>query len=425
MRQSYIELLAVAPTMVLLVALVFTVRIDPYIRRGDKRTMRLISALMFALIAQNYLEYRLVIGEPRIVLRTLVSASGYAIRPAILVLFLRVVRSDRRYRWAWLMVGANAAIYLTALFSPACFWIDEANHFHGGPLHDACLVVSAVLLAYLLYMTLRAFQPAKRQETWIPVFIVLLIAMAVALDIRLGIEDQSVSFLTIAVVISGVFYYIWLHLQFVREHEKALQAEQRIQIMMSQIQPHFLFNTLNTIRALCAKDPPLAIRAIEQFSAYLRQNLDALGHTDLIPLEKELEHTRVYCEIERLRFPYIRVDFDIRDGDFLVPALTIQPLVENAIRHGVRACEDGWVLVASHREQDGHRVVIRDNGRGFDPRSAKSPEGAHIGIDNVRSRLEQMCGGALTIESRPGEGTTITLLIPDGGDGPAAERSAR
>ena len=182
--------------------------------------------------------------------------------------------------------------------------------------------------------------------------------------------------------------------------------------MLSQIQPHFLFNALNTIRALYAKDPPLGAKTLEHFSTYLRQNLEALSQTELIPFEKELEHTRIYTEIELHRFPEIRIQYQIGDTDFLIPTLTVQPLVENAIRHGVRGRKDGLVTVTVVRDAQTFRITVEDNGAGFDLEQLKDMEGTHIGLQNVRERVEQMCHGTMTVESEIGAGTRVTLLIP-------------
>ena len=113
-----------------------------------------------------------------------------------------------------------------------------------------------------------------------------------------------------------------------------------------------------------------------------------------------------------VRFDSIRVEYDIGDCHFSMPSLTLQPMVENAIRHGVRICEQGVVRVITRQKDDYHEIVIQDNGCGFDPEKIKEDEGAHIGIRNVRERLESMCGGSLTIESVINEGTTVTIRIP-------------
>ena len=233
------------------------------------------------------------------------------------------------------------------------------------------------------------------------------------LDYNVKEGQLPISFLTIAITVGGVFYYIWLHLRFVRQHERDLMAAQRIRIMMTQIQPHFLFNALNTIRALYAKDPPLADRTLEDFSTYLRQNLESLDQVGLIPIAKELEHTRLYAQIESLRFPNIHVAYRIEDEAFEVPALTIQPLVENAIRHGVRGREDGVVTISTLREGEMHRITVEDNGAGFDPKAKELSEGTHIGLRNVQDRIREMCGGTMILESEIGKGTAVTLLIPD------------
>ncbi len=404
--------LSVIPTAVLLIALLLAVWLDAYLTRERKRAMVVIVALVFSLILQNYLDNRLSLEGANNAIRLSLSVYGYAVRPAILALFLYIVKPDGRYGVVWMIVCANAAVYMTAFFSGVAFRFTANGHFVAGPLRHTCTGVSALLLVWLFLVTMRQFRPRARKESWIPILATAIIAGSAIMDFRVVYEDLPISFLTIAIAISCVFYYVWLHLQFVREHEEALRADQRIQIMMSQIQPHFLFNTLSTIQALCATEPQTAIYAIERFGVYLRKNLEALGQADLIPLSQELEHTRAYTEIEALRFPDIRVDYDVRALDIMVPALSIQPLVENAIRHGVRGRKDGRVTVTARREGNDGLIVIRDNGKGFDASAVREGDGAHIGIANVRSRMEQMCGGTLDIDSRIGEGTAITLRIP-------------
>lgn len=401
------------PLLLMLLGLGFTVVIDPYIQREHRRTMLIIAALCLTLIAQNVWDYALTVGKPQQTLRTIVSIYGYSIRPVILILFLYIVQPNRKRWYWWVLSGMNATVYLTALFAPVSFRIDEWNYYRGGPLASCCLIVSMILLIHLLIQTYRGRKSAGKWSVLIPIFVVVSIVVSIYLDYSTKEGEQAISFLTISIIVGSVFYYIWLHLQFVREHERDLMAAQRIRIMMTQIQPHFLFNALNTIRALYAKDPPLADRTLEDFSTYLRQNLESLNQTDLIPIAKELEHIRLYAEIEVLRFPNVHIEYRIEDDGFAIPALTIQPLVENAIRHGVRGRKDGLVIVSTVREMNAHLITIKDNGEGFDPDLQKAQKGSHIGLENVRSRVEQMCGGTMVVKSEPGEGTVITIRIPD------------
>ena len=409
---NYVETLALIPSLALLGMLTVIVGIDAYIRPDLKRTMRCIIAAVFCLVMQNFLEYRLAEGEVRWLARTLTAICGYALRPVILVLFLRLIAPKKRLGWAWALVGVNGLVHSTALFSHICFWITMENNYESGPLAHFCLWVSALLFACVFVMSIRVFEPQKRKETWMPLLILALIAGALFLDSYVYKTPQPVSYLTIAIAISCVMYYIWLHLQFVREHEQALQAEQRIQIMMTQIQPHFLYNTIATIKVLCESDADKAADVAEKFGDYLRQNLDSLSIADLIPFQKELEHTMTYAEIEMVRFDNIRVDYDIQDEAFSLPPLTVQPLVENAIRHGVRARKEGIVNVSTWQDENAHVIEVRDNGTGFDVKKIDEADSSHIGIRNVRERIEKMCGGSMKVESRMDEGTTVTIRIP-------------
>ena len=410
--RSYMEELAILPFLVMLAILLYVVWIDSYLSRERKRIMLWIVLLVLSLILQNYTEYRMSMQVGYHALRIPVSIYGYAVRPVILILFLKIIKPERRYVIPWLMAALNALVYMTAFFSGIAFYFTINGSFSAGPLHHTCTIVSGLLLGYLFVLTIQLFDPVQRKESWLPVFVIALIIAAIVKDFNVVFYEQPVSFLTMGIVISSVFYYIWLHLQFVREHEKDLQAEQRIQIMKTQIQPHFLYNTLMTIQALCRKDPERAYETTGKFGSYLRQNLAVMNQPNLIPLRKELEHTRTYADIEMLRFPNIHMQYDITDDEFQVPPLTIQPLVENAIRHGVRIREEGIVSITTRRIGEYHEIEIRDNGIGFDPESVKTDGQNHIGIHNVRERIEKMCGGTLTIESHADEGTKAVIRIP-------------
>ncbi|MBE6069849.1 MAG: hypothetical protein E7211_19475 [Clostridium lundense] len=342
--------------------------------------------------------------------RTLASIFCYSLRPAVIAAFMRLSGRDWR---PWLLVIANAAIHLTALFSGVVFRIDANNVFYRGPLGWTCLTTSAILLVWHVASLLLT---ARRERTWealIPLLIAAGIICASIADVTV-MSRYRVSMATVASVSACVFYYIWLHLRFAREHERDLMAEQRIKIMISQIQPHFLYNTLATIQDMCLTEPKQAAKTIGKFGLYLRQNLESLEAPDLIPFERELEHTRLYTDIEQQRFGNLQVEYSVEDGDFCLPALTVQPLVENAIRHGVRTRNPGVVSVAARREEGVHLITVRDNGVGFDADAVSEIGRSHIGIRNVRSRLERMCGGTLHIKSRVGEGTVAEIRIPTG-----------
>ena len=414
---SNVFLVLLLPILLELAGLSFAVWTDQYISRKHRRVMFIIIGLIAALILQNIAGYLLDRDGTRPFARTLVGIFGYSIRPVILLLFFYIVGEKKSLWPAWLLVGINCAVHLTACFSRVCFWIDAENVFHRGPLGFTCHIVSALLLCELVYLTLHEYVSERKRDAWIPLANAALIIGSVVLDTFVDYRYLPTTCLTVAVVSSTLFYYIWLHMQFVRRREMAMMAEQRIQIMMTQIQPHFLYNTLSTIQVLCSVDPKRAADITGKFSTYLRQNLNSLEFTGLTPFTRELEHTKTYVEIEMIRFPNICVEYAAEDWNFSIPPLTIQPLVENAIRHGVRIREQGIVRVTAQRTEGGHRIVIRDNGVGFDVNAPELRDGTHVGLKNVRERIEKMCGGSMTVESQIGAGTTVTILIPEKGKG--------
>lgn len=197
---------------------------------------------------------------------------------------------------------------------------------------------------------------------------------------------------------------------------RAHLAESRIAITMSQIQPHFLYNALGSISALCDIDPVRARDATDHFAEYLRMNLESMKQSSPIPFQTELNHIETYIWLEKMRFgDKLQVKFDIQVKDFLVPALSVQPIIENAVKHGVCVKEDGGIIVISTWDsKEGYFIKVSDNGAGFiwkeqiDYNDGK----LHIGIKNVRNRLETMVGGSLEIQSKIGEGTVATIRIP-------------
>ena len=188
--------------------------------------------------------------------------------------------------------------------------------------------------------------------------------------------------------------------------------ESRIAIMLSQIQPHFIYNTLGTIERMCLKDPEKAFDLVRNFSLYLRGNFSELDSVTPIRFAEELKHVEYYANIEKVRFPDMRIEYDVETKDFVLPALSVQPLVENAIKHGLMRLESGGTVVIRSYETPSHFCVeVKDDGVGFDP-SVPVEGKKHVGLRNIRGRLKAMVNGELIIESRIGAGTRAVILIP-------------
>ena len=189
-------------------------------------------------------------------------------------------------------------------------------------------------------------------------------------------------------------------------------TESRISTMMSQIRPHFIYNTLGSIEQLCSIDPPKAGELVHNFAKYLRGNFGELDNPKPILMSQEMEHVRHYISIENVRFPDMTFSFEMNSDDFHIPALTIQPIVENAIKHGLmKLSKGGTIRVVSYETESHYCVSVEDDGVGFDT-DVLLDERKHVGIRNIRGRLKAMVNGTLEIESRVGIGTTVLIKIP-------------
>ena len=189
-------------------------------------------------------------------------------------------------------------------------------------------------------------------------------------------------------------------------------TESRIATMISQIQPHFIYNTLGTIEQLCITEPKEASKLVRNFSLYLRGNFGELDNAKPITFSQEMNHVKHYTDIEQVRFPDMTIQYDLRSVEFLLPALSVQPLVENAIKHGLMGLEEGGIVtISAYETKESYVVEVTDDGVGFDM-DAGYDETKHVGIKNIRGRIEAMCGGSLTIESEIGKGTKATIKIP-------------
>ena len=194
-----------------------------------------------------------------------------------------------------------------------------------------------------------------------------------------------------------------------------LRKEAQIKALESQINPHFLYNTLESInwRAKASKNAEISMMA-ESLGTLLRSTLS--NHESLVELDYELELVRAYITIQKIRFED-RLDFlSLVDDDLhhiLMPPLTIQPLIENAIRYGITQKEGGGTITISSAETgSGYLVKVSDDGVGFDPERVNNDDRSHVGIENTRKRLETLCGGSLSVISAVGGGTVVEIFIP-------------
>ena len=397
--------------ILVLFGLITAVLIDPYLKKERRRLFLIASVLTGSLVVQGQLDTYLGMCKISWIGCILVAMYGYQVRPIVIALFIWMLNPEKKQKWVIWMLIANALVYATAPFSDIAFGFTSDFVFVRGPLGYVCHVISGLMLITLLILALQRFGRRKHLETAIPIGIAAIIIGAVLKD-TFVMHAQWISYLTSSMVGGCMFFYIWIHLQLAREHDRALKNEQKLQFVIARVQPHFLYGVLSTIQSLCMTNPESACEVAQQFGSYLNQNTDSLRITELIPFSKELEHTKKYVELETKRFPNFRVEYDIKAEDFLVPALSLQPLLENAIHQDERVREQGLIRVNANRENDFFEIIVWDNGTGFQNTPDHVSDSLHIEVQDVRDRIESMCGGKMEVETFPTDGTIVTIKIP-------------
>ena len=315
------------------------------------------------------------------------------------------------------MIIAAFAVYLILLiyaqFSTTIYYYDDLNTYHRGLWYPVLLVLPILMLILNIWLlwSKRNRLSRKHKAVFASYILIPVISMMIQMlfygvnIIILGVSVAAFIMLTDIIDENRKRYYLQL------EENTKLKTE----ILLSQIQPHFLFNTLGTISHLCT-DAPEAKKAIGLFSRYLRGNIDVLSKGMLIPFGREIDHVKIYLELEKMRFgDSLQISWNLPCTDFMIPSLTLQPLVENAVRYGVRGNADGCgtVQILSKDCADHYEISVLDDGPGFRPESSRGfGERSHIGIDNVKERLRVICNGELRIQSAPGQGTQAIIMLP-------------
>lgn len=195
----------------------------------------------------------------------------------------------------------------------------------------------------------------------------------------------------------------------------------RIKNSNSQMQPHFLYNALSSIREIVLDDPEYAADLIYDFSTHLRACIRSMANDDLIPFHQELENIKAYVNIEKMRFgDKLHIRYECPEQDFHVIPLSIQPLVENAIRHGIyeRGMDGGEVIVRSSSTENWYQIQVEDNGVGFDYETTMQQVHAgtrdSTGLFNLILRMEKVLKAHIAVDSKIGVGTKVTVTIPRG-----------
>ena len=301
----------------------------------------------------------------------------------------------------------------TGIFS----YLPSDNAYRRGPLYLLLLLPLSAILLLNLAGAIRC-QGRLSRKTYLS-FLVALIPITAALIVQLFID--AFPLLDISYVISALAMYGFIlsdQIEQDQRHQREIArqqleiANQRASIMVLQMRPHFIYNTMTSIFCLCGQNPQTAQQVVKDFTAFLRKNFTAIASDAPIPFTSELEHTRAYLAVEQAVYEdSLFVDYDMPHTFFRVPPLTLQPIVENAVKHG----RDPYagplhISIRTRKTDSGSEIVVADNGRGFE---LSDDNGLGIALNNIQQRLEIMCDASLTIAPNEGGGTVVTVTIPD------------
>ena len=300
-------------------------------------------------------------------------------------------------------------IMVFAQFTDFIYYTEENNRYYRGPGYVLLLIPLIVIIILNIAAVFRRHK--KLSKKYFIGLLVYLFTMTVAVVMHMLIAVDMMVVFGIALCALTMFGFIISDNmeQYMRQQREI--AHQRSSVMVLQMRPHFIYNTMMGIYYLCDQDPAKAKQVTLDFTSYLRKNFTAIASEEMIPFNDELEHTRAYLAVEQAQFEdSLFVSFDTPHTMFRVPPLTLQPIVENAVKHGMNeSCDPIHISVMTRQTDLSSEIVVNDDGPGFKPTDDDEP---HIALNNIRQRLELMCGGTLEVASREGGGTSVKVTIP-------------
>ncbi len=373
-----------------------------------------------------------VVGDTRKFAVTVQTAATFfyfllgAFQSLFLLLFVKKHIADKfNMPKLGIIVFAAQLLYIPCLvllaitpFTNALYYYDAQNYYCRGPFYwvwyDVTLL-SFVFIA-LVFIVMR-----KKTDRFIAK-IIGVSSISLIIACICNFTYKSVSFTNIFASIAELIIYMYYEkyrtecaVKNAQEIErlKSELAEANNKTLMLQIQPHFINNSLMALSARCLEYPQI-YEDLTNFSTYLRSNFEALGDTQLIAFKKEMRSIKAYIALEQGNFKNrLKIEYDIQTDDFYIPALSVQPLVENAVRHGVATYDKGGSVCIKTYKRDGNIIIeVTDDGSGKSSITEQQQDRKGIGIANSRARIRSMTDGRLDIIETE-HGTTARITIPD------------
>ena len=407
---------AVLTPMLLIIWIAFVI---PGISKWNKNFFVALFAVFLACMVSMAVEL-LTYGKPSMALAEKITVYfEYLLisipMPMFTAYLLHTCGEDWRKSLLFRIVAAIWGIYFILLAVAQCTTI--FYHFTPDNLYvrDSwhSLLVAIVLAGMLINLAGVIRRRGKLRRKYYAAFLIYLLPLMGAIFVH-NIISESLVLVALGMSVStlamfGIILYDQIE-QYVNQQREI--SHQRASIMVLQMRPHFIYNAMMSIYYLCARDAKKAQQVTLDFTTYLRKNFKAIASEDTVPFEDELEHIRAYLAIEQVQFDdSLLVEYDTPCKDFRLPPLTLQPIVENAVKHGMDPESAPLCISIRTRATDSDsEIFIEDNGPGFEPAGDFEPNTA---LANIRQRLKIMCGGNLAVRQRDGGGTVVIVTIPN------------
>ena len=327
------------------------------------------------------------------------------------------LHTSRLLRSATVLWIVFQIVNVLTLFVDGFSDLTQGYPYGRGPLYP--LLLSPVVVIMLLNLAATIRRRKKLSRKLYLSFLIVTMPMTAALIVQLFIDVFpliDISLILTALTMYGLVLSDQIE-QDRRNRQEIIRQQQEIlreraSVMVLRMRPHFIYNTLMCIYSLCNQDPKEARQVTLDFTNYLRKNFSAVSSDSTIPFTAELEHTRAYLAVEQAQHKHmLSMEYETPFTRFRLPPLTLQPLVENAVKHGMNPGRGPLhIAVRTCCTDSGIRITVEDDGAGFDPSSEEG--GPHPTLNNIRQRLELMCGGSMDIRPRDGGGMTVTISLP-------------
>lgn len=359
-------------------------------------------------IDEHNLNYRLLFYKAMLI---------YSLYPMVALLFYYFTSDVKHKFLIFIPQLINIIINVLDLFGTRLIYYYYEDHgYEGGPLDFLPFAVEIFYVVLIGVYSVRILNGKNKSKGIIMAFCMVTIIFAQFLT---NFDMPSIYLPTIIAIEILVYYFYIAAIQYNENKDALVESElalerNRNNLLLAQIKPHFINSNLAVIRSLCYEEPEKAVEMLDHFSGYLRENIQQIDDMQLVSFEREMESVDNFVYLEMQRFPdKIEVIKDIRVNDFFVPPLSVQTIVENAIRHGISMTgKKGTVRISTLAKDNNIIVKIEDNGKGFDVDSVEFDGINHVGIKNVANRLKRILNGKIKVESEVGYGTTVTFYIP-------------